>query len=84
VKSGILPQKFTKTKIKIILSIIAFSLLVNKCSIENSKNSFFKKTEQEKKDKKRRKSYLTRTAKMPGQWKTNRYSANNLSRNVLW
>jgi hypothetical protein len=36
------------------------------------------------KNKTRRKSYLTRTAKMRGDWKRNRYSANNLSRNVLW
>ena len=36
------------------------------------------------KDKHRQKSYLTRTAKMRGQWKRNPYSANNLSRNVLW
>jgi len=33
---------------------------------------------------KRRKNYLTRTAKMRGNWKRNKYSANNLSRNVLW
>jgi hypothetical protein len=36
------------------------------------------------KDKKRRKSYLARTAKMRGDWKRNKYSANNLSRNILW
>ena len=36
------------------------------------------------KDKTRRKSYLTRTKNMLGNWKNNRYSANNLSRNVLW
>jgi len=36
------------------------------------------------KDKKRRKNYLTRTAKMRGNWKNNPYSANNLSRNILW
>ena len=36
------------------------------------------------KDKKRRKSYLTRTAKIKGDWKSNKYSANNLSRNILW
>ena len=35
-------------------------------------------------DKKRRKNYLTRTKFMRGNWKTNRYSANNLSRNILW
>ena len=32
----------------------------------------------------RRKNYLTRTASMRGDWKSNKYSANNLSRNVLW
>ncbi len=32
----------------------------------------------------RRKRYLTRTANMRGDWKDNKYSANNLSRNILW
>ncbi len=36
------------------------------------------------KDKRRRKNYLTRTEYMKGNWKTNKYSANNLSRNILW
>jgi hypothetical protein len=36
------------------------------------------------KDKKRRTNYLTRTKYMRGNWKNNRYSANNLSRNILW
>lgn len=36
------------------------------------------------KDKKRRKNYLTRTANMRGKWKNDKYSANNLSRNILW
>ena len=36
------------------------------------------------KDEKRRKNYLTRTANMKGNWKNDRYSANNLSRNLLW
>ena len=35
-------------------------------------------------DKKRRKNYLTRTKYMKGHWKNNKYSANNLSRNILW
>ena len=35
-------------------------------------------------DKKRRKNYLTRTKSMRGNWKNNKYSANNLSRNILW
>jgi hypothetical protein len=35
-------------------------------------------------DKKRRKNYLTRTKYMKGDWKNNKYSANNLSRNILW
>jgi hypothetical protein len=32
----------------------------------------------------RRNSYLTRTANMRGNWKSDKYSANNLSRNILW
>jgi len=32
----------------------------------------------------RRKNYLTRTANMRGNWRDNKYSANNLSRNILW
>lgn len=36
------------------------------------------------KNKTRRKNYLTRTKNMLGNWKNNRYSANNLSRNILW
>jgi hypothetical protein len=36
------------------------------------------------KDEKRRENYLTRTASMKGNWKNNKYSANNLSRNILW
>ena len=35
-------------------------------------------------DKKRRKNYLTRTSNMRGNWRDNSYSANNLSRCVLW
>jgi hypothetical protein len=35
-------------------------------------------------DATRRKSYLTRTANMKGDWKNNKYSPNNLSRNILW
>ena len=35
-------------------------------------------------DKSRRKNYLNRTKYMRGDWKKNRYSANNLSRNILW
>ena len=35
-------------------------------------------------DKERRKNYLTRTSGMKGNWKDNPYSANNLSRNILW
>jgi hypothetical protein len=35
-------------------------------------------------DKTRRKNYLTRTKGMLGDWKSNKYSANNLSRHVLW
>lgn len=36
------------------------------------------------KNKTRRKNYLTRTAGMLGNWKDNKYSANNLSRRILW
>ena len=36
------------------------------------------------KDKKRRKSYLTRSRGMLGNWKRNKYSANNLSIHILW
>lgn len=35
-------------------------------------------------DKTRRKSYLKRSSKIRGDWKKNKYSANNLSRNILW
>jgi hypothetical protein len=35
-------------------------------------------------DKTRRKNYLTRTKGMLGDWKNNKYSANNLSRSILW
>lgn len=36
------------------------------------------------KDKSRRKNYLTRSGKMKGDWKKNKYSRNNLSRQILW
>lgn len=36
------------------------------------------------KSKDRRKNYLTRSAKISGDWKSNPFSANNLSREVLW
>lgn len=36
------------------------------------------------KDEERRRRYLARTANMRGNWKDNKYSANNLSRNILW
>jgi hypothetical protein len=36
------------------------------------------------KDASRRHNYLTRTANMKGNWKNDGYSANNLSRNILW
>jgi hypothetical protein len=35
-------------------------------------------------DDKRRHNYLTRTAGMRGDWKNNKYSANNLAREILW
>jgi len=36
------------------------------------------------KNKTRRQNYLNRTKFMSGDWKNNKYSANNLSRNILW
>jgi hypothetical protein len=35
-------------------------------------------------NKTRRQNYLTRTKFMRGNWRSNKYSANNLSRNILW
>ena len=35
-------------------------------------------------DEKRRKNYLRRTENIKGDWKQNKYSPNNLSRNILW
>ena len=35
-------------------------------------------------NKARRKNYLTRTKGMLGDWKNNKYSANRLSRSILW
>jgi hypothetical protein len=35
-------------------------------------------------DKARRKNYLTRSKNIKGDWTRNRYSANNLSRKILW
>lgn len=36
------------------------------------------------KSKKRRHNYLTRSAKIKGDWKNNPFSPNNLSREILW
>jgi hypothetical protein len=36
------------------------------------------------KSRKRRKNYLTRSAKIRGNWRKNPFSANNLSRIILW
>ena len=36
------------------------------------------------KDLKRRKNYLTRSSRIKGDWKENKYSPNNLSMHVLW
>lgn len=33
---------------------------------------------------KRRSNYLRRSAKIKGNWKNNKFSANNLARNILW
>jgi hypothetical protein len=35
-------------------------------------------------DKARRKNYLTRSKNIKGDWTRNSYSANNLSRKILW
>ena len=35
-------------------------------------------------DKTRRKNYLNRSKYIRGNWKPNKYSANNLSRKILW
>jgi hypothetical protein len=35
-------------------------------------------------DTKRRKNYLTRSRNIHGNWKTNKYSPNNLSIHILW
>jgi hypothetical protein len=35
-------------------------------------------------DKGRRKNYLTRSKSIRGNWKKNKFSANNLSREILW
>jgi hypothetical protein len=36
------------------------------------------------KNKSRRKNYLTRSGKIKGEWKKDKYSANNLARKLLW
>jgi hypothetical protein len=36
------------------------------------------------KDVNRRKNYLTRSSRIKGDWKANKYSPNNLSMHVLW
>ena len=35
-------------------------------------------------DEQRKKNYLLRSSKIKGEWKDDKYSANNLSRNILW
>ena len=35
-------------------------------------------------DERRRQDYLTRSARIKGNWKTDPYSPNNLSRHILW
>jgi hypothetical protein len=35
-------------------------------------------------DKERQKSYLNRSGKIVGNWRNDKYSPNNLSRNILW
>ena len=36
------------------------------------------------KDKQRRAAYLRRASKIKGDWKTDKYSPNNLAMNILW
>ena len=36
------------------------------------------------KDSTRRRNYLTRSARIRGDWKKDKYSANNLARKILW
>lgn len=36
------------------------------------------------KNKTRRHNYLNRSGKIKGDWKSDKYSANNLARNLLW
>ena len=36
------------------------------------------------KNTKRRKNYLNRSSKIKGDWKKDKYSANNLARKILW
>ena len=36
------------------------------------------------KDKKRKKNYLKRSSNIKGNWKEDKYSPNNLSREILW
>jgi len=36
------------------------------------------------KDEERRENYLKRSSNIKGDWKDNKYSPNNLSRNILW
>ena len=35
-------------------------------------------------DKERQKAYLNRSGKIVGNWRNDKYSPNNLSRNILW
>ena len=35
-------------------------------------------------NKTRRRNYRTRSGRINGDWKSNKYSANNLARNLLW
>jgi hypothetical protein len=36
------------------------------------------------KDKERQENYLARTSEIKGDWRKDKYSANNLSRSILW
>lgn len=38
----------------------------------------------EHRDKQRQKAYLSRATNIKGDWKSNKYSPNNLSINILW
>ena len=55
--------------------------------VHDGKTTHFGSTMQDytkHKDETRRKSYLARAKAIKGDWKSNKYSANNLAINLLW